>query len=71
MNVYGFGWAEILVLSIVPIVAYVMAIKLFIDLAKNNGFCEDGGSGKLWFIGIFTTPIVIGIYVLALINQKK
>lgn len=71
MRVYGFGVPELVVLGIIAIVAYVFAIKMFVDLAKKNGYYENSGSWKLWVLGIFFTPLVLGIYVLALFSQKN
>lgn len=52
------------------LVAWLMAISLFVDSARMKGYYRDGGSGALWFIGIFATPIVVGIYVASLPDKK-
>ena len=62
----GAGIAALLLwiaLVVCAIVAYFMAISSLVKTARAKG-CPFG-SGKLWFIGIFTTPIVLGILVAA------
>lgn len=50
------------------IVAYFMSIKCLVDAARAK--TEKLGRGKLWFIGLFTTPIVLGLIVCALKDEK-
>ncbi len=50
------------------IVAYFMSISMMVKSAKEKG-CPWGG-GRLWFIGLFTTPIVLGLIVAALPDRK-
>ena len=57
-------------LAIVILVAWLMAINLFINAAKEKGYYKDGGAGILWFIGIFATPLVVGIYTTALPDKS-
>jgi heme/copper-type cytochrome/quinol oxidase subunit 2 len=52
------------ILLVLVVVAYFMSISMMVKVAKQKG-CP-WGSGKLWFIGLFTTPIVLGIIVAAL-----
>lgn len=52
-----------LALIICVIVAYFMAISTLVKTARAKG-CPFG-SGKLWFLGLFTTPILLGIIVAA------
>ena len=52
-----------LALFICFIVAYFMAISSLVKTARAKG-CPFG-SGKLWFIGLFTTPVILGILVAA------
>lgn len=61
---FGIGaFCIMLVLGICFIVAYFMTISSLVKTARAKG-CPFG-SGKLWFIGIFTTPIVLGVLVAA------
>ena len=50
------------------IVAYFMSIKCLVDAAWAK--TERLGRGKLWFIGLFTTPIVLGLITCALKDEK-
>ena len=67
---YGGGDAAFiwLVIFILAIVANFMAIGMLVDVANNKGLTDK--NGKLWFIGLFTTPIVLGIVVCALPNNN-
>ena len=49
-------------------VAYFLSISMMVKTAKEKG-CPWGG-GRLWFIGLFTTPIVLGIIVAALPDRR-
>lgn len=75
MYYYGSG-AEGLILffmfaiTIAVLVAWLMAINLFAKIARAKGYYKDG-AGILWFIGIFATPIVVGIYVAALPDKRQ
>lgn len=62
--------ALIIILTIVVLIAWIMAINLFISAAKEKGYYKDGGAGILWFIGIFATPIVVGIYTSSLPDKR-
>lgn len=69
MRIAGFGGIEfifILFLAAAAIGAFLVAISYFIDIAKKKGHYVNGGAGMLWYIGIFTTPITVGLYVLML-----
>ena len=66
----GFGFAAvcsviILVLVILAIVAYFLTIGCLVHSAKTKGH-HTNGAGKLWFIGIFGTPILLALYVISL-----
>jgi amino acid permease len=49
-------------------VAYFSAIGLLITAAQERGRKK---TGSLWLIGIFTSPIVLGLCVIALPDKKK
>lgn len=57
-------------LLLVSLAAWLVAINLFVDLAKEKGHFKDG-AGTLWFIGLFATPIVVGLYVVALPDKSN
>ena len=60
----------LLALVILTLKAWIDLIKLFIGEAILAGF-DGAHSGKLWLIGIFATPIGLGVYVLCfLLNQN-
>lgn len=52
------------------IVAWIMSISMFIDAARAKGY-KMKKTGMIWFVGIFATPIVAGLYVNALPNKNK
>lgn len=55
-----------IIIMILVLVAFLASIALFINAAKEKGHYEHGGTGILWFIGIFATPIVVGLYTASL-----
>lgn len=61
----------IFIIAIVVLVAWCMAISLLVEAAKEKGYYRDGGAGRLWFIGLFATPLVIGLYVCALPDKSN
>ena len=60
----------IIILAILVLIAWIMAIDLFIGAAKEKGYYKEGGAEILWFIGIFATPIVVGIYTSSLPDKR-
>lgn len=50
------------------VVAYFMSISMMVHSAVEKG-CT-WGKGRLWFIGIFTTPITLGVIVAGLPDRK-
>ncbi len=53
----------VLAVGVCFIVAYFMAISSLVKTAHAKG-CPFS-NGKLWFIGLFTTPIILGLLVAA------
>lgn len=76
MKILGMGMPEMigfgipLLVWVVVFVAWLLAISLIIKAAQAKGWHKDG-TGKLWFIGIFATPIILGLYVAALPDRGK
>lgn len=72
---YGSVWSTILlfgiILAIAAIAAWCLTIGLFIEVAKEKGYYKKEGAGILWFIGLFATPIVVGLYVTALPDKHS
>lgn len=54
------------VFGAVYLVASLTVIRIFIELAKGKGYFRNEGTGWLWFVGLCTTPITLGLLVLAL-----
>lgn len=54
---------------VLALIAGLLSINLFAKLAKEKGHFEQG-TGILWFIGLFASPIVLGIYVAALQDRR-
>ena len=50
------------------VVAYFMSISMMVHSAVEKG-CP-WGKGRLWFIGIFNTPITLGVIVAGLPDRK-
>lgn len=49
--------------------AWLAAIALFIGVRKDKGYSSEG-EWLLWVIGIFATPIVVGLFVIALPDKR-
>lgn len=67
----GFESLIVLVFLLLVLVAFLASISLFIDAAKEKGYYKNGGTGILWFIGIFATPIVVGLYTASLPDLRN
>lgn len=59
-----------LALCIAVLVAWIMAIAMLVKMAKEKGHYRDG-AGMLWFVGLFASPIVLGLYVAALSDKSS
>lgn len=72
MKITSFGLVEVIffLVLVAMIAAGLVAISLFVDLAKEKGHYRDDANA-LWFIGIFASPVVLGIYVMALSNKSS
>lgn len=49
--------------------AALAAIGLFVNAMREKGH-SDKSAGLLWYIGIFATPIVVGLYVASLPDRR-
>lgn len=56
-------------LAVCVVVAYFMAISCMVKAARAKS--DRFSSGKLWFIGLFTTPVVLGLICCALKDEKS
>lgn len=72
MKILGLGLPELITLApfIAVLVAYFMVISRLISAAKMKGHFTDRGTGALWFIGIFASPIALGLYTASLPDLK-
>ncbi len=56
-------------LAVCVVVAYFMAISCMVKAARAKS--DRFSAGKLWFIGLFTTPIILGLICCALKDEKS
>lgn len=49
--------------------AWLASINLLIKVGAAKGYAMEN-KGLLWFIGIFATPIIVGLYVAALPDNR-
>lgn len=61
--------AVLIILAIVALIAWLLAINLLIKVGAAKGYAMDN-KGLLWFIGIFATPIVVGLYIASLPDNR-
>lgn len=59
-----------IVVGIAVLIAWLLAISMFIDAAKAKGYPMTS-TGLLWFVGIFATPLAVGLYVAALPDKRR
>ncbi|WP_343005688.1 MULTISPECIES: hypothetical protein [unclassified Collinsella] len=65
------GFAIVLVLFYVAaFAAYLLAVRLLADIIQMKGFSVEN-RWMLYFIGVFTTPIVLGIIAIAVPDRSK
>lgn len=65
------GFAIVLVLFYVAaFAAYLLAVRLLADIIQMKGFSVEN-RWRLYFIGVFTTPIVLGIIAIAVPDRSK
>lgn len=55
----------ILAIFIAVLLAWLTSINLFIKTGVAKGYTM-ANKGLLWFVGIFATPLAVGLYVAAL-----
>ena len=59
----------IVLFGIIVLSAWCVAINLFIGIGKSKGHPMEN-AGLLWFVGIFATPLAVGLYVAALPDRR-
>ncbi len=67
ITIATFALALLLAIPVLIIVAWIISISELVKIAKLKEFYREGAM-KLWLIGIFTTPILLGVLVAALPN---
>lgn len=67
ITIATFALALLLAIPVLIIVAWIISISELVKIAKLKGFYREGAM-KLWLIGIFTAPILLGVLVAALPN---
>ena len=65
----GFGFVLAL-FYVVAFAAYLLAVRLLADIIQMKGFSVES-RWKLYLIGVFTTPIVLGIIAIAVPDRSK
>ena len=61
----------LIVLAVVILIAWILAIAMMIDAGRAKGYFGGGKTGLLWFVGIFASPIVLGLYVASLPDRSE
>lgn len=54
-----------IMIAFIVFCVWLLAIHSFVEVAKMKGHHQDG-AGTLWLIGLFASPIVLGLYAAAL-----
>lgn len=57
------------IIGAIALVAWLVAIDLLIKAGKAKGYAMKN-TGALWFVGIFATPIVVGLYIASLPDNR-
>lgn len=65
----GFGGILLLILLLVFIV-WLLAINMLIKAAREKGYHRNS-SGILWVIGIFASPVILGLYTASLPDHSE
>lgn len=60
----------LIILAIVVIIGWIVAIGLFVERAKEKD-PDLKDAGILWVVGIFASPIVLGLYVISLPDKSR
>ena len=59
----------VIVLLICSVIAYFLAIAYLVKNARLKNAPQS--SGALWFIGLFTTPVVLGLIVASMPDRGQ
>lgn len=61
-------WA---LLTVIYFATSVVSIKGFISIIQTKGYFQENNTVWLWLIGLFTTPITLGLFTVALPEKKS
>ena len=64
-----FGSIILYLLLAIVLVAWIMAVYHLIKAGEAKGHFKNG-AGAFWFIGLFASPIVLGLYIVALPDRS-
>lgn len=59
-----------LLIAVVILAAWLMSISLIINAIKAKGY-DQITTGTLWFIGIFASPMILGLYAIVLPEKRE
>ena len=59
-----------LLIAIAVLAAWLLSIRLLIQAGESKGYSMSNRA-LIWFIGIFATPIVAGLYIVALPDKSN
>ena len=57
------------IIVVIALAARVVAINLLIKAGRAKGYSMEN-AGILWFVGIFATPILVGLYIASLPDNR-
>lgn len=66
----GFMGFVTIVIAIIVLVAWIMSVYMFVERAKEKN-PKMTGTGSLWFMGIFASPVVLGLYVMVMADTRQ
>ena len=59
----------VVIIVVIALAARVVAINLLIKAGRAKGYAMEN-AGILWFVGIFATPILVGLYIASLPDNR-
>lgn len=74
MKIAGMGALELLIilLLICCLIAWIISISKLIEAYRKKTENDiNVSTGILWFMGLFASPIVLGLYICALPSKQK
>ena len=60
----GFMGFVTIAIAIIVLIAWIISVYMFVERAKEKN-PKITGTGSLWFMGIFASPVVLGLYVIS------